>query len=339
MNGYLKYEANGPYVGILHWLSNLKAIIMEAIYLNRIPIITPPLLHPQHNLGIKLNSPWSKYLNLSQTEVYFRNNEEFELMQKPFMFILDEDFKNLNFGEDQVYKIGHEHEITDAENNNYELIVRSVDGVKMGWWLRAVPVKIKKNTRINLKVSDDVLRISKNIIERLGWYAAVHVRRGDRLKRNKNLKKFTSPQHIFKTLRDIVPLKANVYILTDERDRNYFNYLREHYKIYQYFDFDELNVIVSGKEPDNNFLFLIEQRIFENAAKKIETFKWRSYFSESSEMSSLSKYTWNDYTITYRLLKYYLSRYYLSRKIPFIWKGLHRLKIKFLNIVNLGIKK
>jgi hypothetical protein len=303
---------------------------MEAVYLNRIPVITPPLFHPKHNFGSNITVPWSKYLNLSQTKVYFRNKEEFEPMQKPFRFILEEDYKNLKFGEDQVYKIGHEDEITEAENTKYELIVRFVYGIEKNVWLNAVPNKIQKNMCIDLSVSDDVERISKNIIERLGWYAAVHVRRGNRLKRNKKLKKFTSNQHIFKTLRDIVPLEANVYILTDEKDRNYFDPLKEHFRIYQYFDFDELNVIVSGQEPDNNFLFLIEKLIFKNAANKIKTFKdfkQGNYLSAAS-VASLSKYTRYDFTAKLRL------NIYLGKKILSIRKTLYNLKNKIHNNLN-----
>ena len=314
MNGYLIYEGKIPNVGLHHCFVNLRAIVTEAVYLNRIPVIRPLRMSPKHNFGVKLTSQWSKYWDLYQTKVYFRNNGEFELMQKPFLFILEEDFKHLKFREDQVYKINHEQKITKVENNKYDLIVRSVSGIKFEWWWFAVPDNIKENVRIKFKVSDDVARISKNIIKRLGWYATVHVRRGDRLKFNNKLKKYTSPQHILNKLKEIVPLKSNVYILTDERDRNYFDCLREHYKIYQYFDFDELNETVSGQQPDNNFLFLIESCIFKNAVKKIETFKSRSLFSMTGEVSTLSEYTAGDYPIIIRLISY------LGMKMSLIWR-------------------
>jgi hypothetical protein len=314
---------------MVHWLYNLEVLIKEAIYLYRIPVITPPLLHPMHNFGIKLTSHWSKYLNISRTEVYIKDNGEFKQMQKPFLAIFEEDFKQLKFGEGQVYKINACHEITEAENKRYQLIVRSVSSIRRGLWGYAISPEIKKNMRVNFVWSDDVVRISKNIIDKLGWYAAIHVRRGDKLKVEKNLKKFTSPEHIFKMIKDIVPLHSNIYILTDEKDRNFFEYLREHYRIYQYFDFDELTVIVSGQEPDNNFLFLIEKRIFENAAKKIETFKLPAGYSlwQSAEYS-LSRYTRMQFSINFKLRRFY------RKKIPITLRhSFKRLRIKLRNII------
>jgi hypothetical protein len=139
--------------------------------------------------------------------------------------------------------------------------------------MNSIVKKIHQMMRVKFIWSDSVVKISNNIIDSLGWYAPAPILRGDRLKMNKKLKKFTSPKHIFNTLKEIVSLQSNVYILTDERDRNYFDNLRKYYKIHQYFDFDELNAIVSGKEPDNNFLFIIERCIYESAAIKIGTFK------------------------------------------------------------------
>ena len=320
MNGYIVYESKGPYVGIRHCLFNLKALILEAAYLDRIPVVRPLRMHPKHNFGIKLNTQWAKYWDLHKTEVYYRNNEKYELMQKPFSFILEEDFKDLKFGDNQVYRLNYQQEITEADNNKYDLIIRSLRGIYRGWWLDAVPDKIQKNIRISFKVSDDVARISREIIQLLGWYAAVHVRRGDMLRRNKCLNKFTSPKHIYRTLREIVPFESNVYILTNERDRNFFDYLKKHYRIYQYFNFNELVEIVSGHEPDNYFLFMVELNIFENAEKKIGTFKSRSYFLEWDEVFPLSKYTTVDFKLSFRL-----KRYFRKKRSSF-WKFLDRFK-------------
>jgi hypothetical protein len=286
-----------------HCLVNLQALIKEAIYLNRIPVIMPPLLHAKHNFGTKLSSNWPKYLNLSKTRVYIRDNDEYKQKLKLFAFILEQDFKQLKFDEAQIYNINPYHEITETENKNYPLIVRSVSSIFWGRWRLAIP-EIYKKMRIKFVWSDDVTNISNHIINQLGWYAAIHVRRGDRLNNNKNLKKFTSPKHIFDMMKNIVPSQSNVYILTNEIDKNFFNYLRKHYKIYQYFDFNELTEIISGHEPDNNFLYIIERCIFQNAAIKIGTFKRHNFGFWSGGDYSLSKYSPLQYSTSYKLKQY-----------------------------------
>jgi hypothetical protein len=332
MNGYLIYEDYRNYRGILHCLSNLRALIMEATYFNRIPVVSPPMLDPKHNFGIKLNSHWSKYLNLSQTEVYFKDNSKFEQMPNSFSFIFEEDFKHLD-DIVPVYKINAHHKITEDENKNYKLIVRSVSYIKYGWWLYAVPSEIQKKVSINFALQDDIPRISKTISERLGWYAAIRVRRGDRLKDNKKQKKFTSPKHILKTAKDIVPLQSNLYILTNEKNRDFFDYLRKYYRIYQYFDFDELKAIVHGQEPDNNFLFLIELSLFDNAAKRIETFKWpgaENYFFFSKKTYYLSPFTWTDFSINFKL------KLFIWDKSPLIFK---RMYDRIKSIISISLNR
>jgi hypothetical protein len=317
----LIYEDYQNYVGLYHCWLNLSSLIKEAIYLNRIPVIMPPLLNSNHNFGINFSSNWQKYLNIPQTEVYIKENGEFK--QKPFVFILEKDFKQKKFKKKQVNMISPYHEVTEEENRKYQLIVRSVSTIFYGLWSHANP-KTNEMISVNPVWSDDVLKISKKIIHSLGGYSAIHVRRGDRLNINKNLKKFTSPKHILNTMKDIVPLKSKVYLLTNESDRNFFDLLRRHYRIYQYFDFDELNSIVSEEEPDNNFLFLIERCIYENAAIKIGTFKYpKAYFWVGGDYS-LSKYNRWQFSTGYTLRQYLrLMRYFFKgfRRRPFSFKS------------------
>ena len=317
------YEDNRNYRGLNHCLKNLQTIIKEAIYLDRIPVISPPLFHPKHNFGIELTYHWEKYLNLSKTVVYLKDSCKFRKRQKPFLFIYEEDFKQLKFEKDLVNSVNPHHKITRAENTNYQLIVRSIGTIMHGMWWNAIP-EIWEKIRIEFVMSEDVLKISRNVIDRLEWYAAIHVRRGDRLKQNKSLKKFTSPQHILKVAYKIVPLQSNIYILSNEKDRNYFASLKDHYKIYQYFDFEELNSILSCQEPDNYFLYMIEKCIARSAAKKILTFR-----RSSAGEFSLSKFRIDQYSLFFEL------RLFLNYKLPLIRKPLKKIKNKLLNYVNM----
>ena len=128
------YEDNRNYKGLNHCLKNLQAIIKEAIYLKRIPVINPPRLHPKHNCGIELTYHWGKYLDLSQTAVFLKDNCEFRKRKKPFLFIYEEDFKQLKFNNDQIHYINPHHKITKAENNKNQVIVRSIGSIMHGMW-------------------------------------------------------------------------------------------------------------------------------------------------------------------------------------------------------------
>lgn len=63
-----------------------------------------------------------------------------------------------------------------------------------------------------------------------------------------------------------------VYVLTDEKDPSHFDVLKNEYRVFRYFDFRELRRLVEGDNPDNFFLYEVEQLIFERAKIRIYTF-------------------------------------------------------------------
>jgi hypothetical protein len=86
------------------------------------------------------------------------------------------------------------------------------------------------------------------------------------------LEQDTRPEKIYETVSRVLPKGSRVYILTDEKNRSYFDILKRDYQIFQYFDFPELSALVEGTDPDNFFLYEIEQLIFSRAKTKIHTF-------------------------------------------------------------------
>ncbi len=103
----------------------------------------------------------------------------------------------------------------------------------------------------------------------------MHVRRGDKLadkERYPHLAQDTRPERIYETVSRVLPEGSRIYILTDEKARNYFDILKSHYRIRRYYDFPELKRIVEGECPDNFFLYEIEQLIFAKAKTQIHTF-------------------------------------------------------------------
>lgn len=125
--------------------------------------------------------------------------------------------------------------------------------------------------REHLDYSDDIKERAKRIINRLGDYDAIHVRRGDwiMLKHwtKEQLDKFDLYNNIEKLKKWIKPGRK-VYIATDERDPSYFGRLRGYYDIY--FKEDFMDVLSDERLPkaarNNNYYFLcIEEVILSKA--------------------------------------------------------------------------
>jgi hypothetical protein len=96
----------------------------------------------------------------------------------------------------------------------------------------------------------------------------------------------TQTDNIRATLAKTIPKGAKVYILTNERDRAFFNALKNDYEVLQFFDFPELKSLVEGRQPDNFLLFEIEKLLFDNAQTKVYTFT----HPEGGTRISLSKH-------------------------------------------------
>lgn len=105
-------------------------------------------------------------------------------------------------------------------------------------------------------------------------YCAIHVRRGDKLKlpAYPHLDEDTQPERILEILTKYVPKGTTVYILTNEKDKKYFDLLRSKYDILQYTNFPILKQLVENENPDNFLLYEIEKRILNSAKYKIHTF-------------------------------------------------------------------
>ena len=126
--------------------------------------------------------------------------------------------------------------------------------------------------QVEFKKTPQILILAQSIGEKLGSYYAIHVRRGDRLERNKILQTCTRPQNIFNRIKNIIPLGEKLYILSNEWQVDYFDFLRNYYEVYQYFDFDELKELL---REDNYYLYSVEEQILQNAKIKFDTFKPR----------------------------------------------------------------
>ncbi len=103
-------------------------------------------------------------------------------------------------------------------------------------------------------------------------FIAMHLRRNDVLhhKHRLTFSKGTSVENVLHILRSSdLPNTLPVYIMTDEKDRSLYSPLKKYYKTYQFFDFLELERLVSAAdgEPnvDNHLLYQVEKIIFKAA--------------------------------------------------------------------------
>ena len=65
-----------------------------------------------------------------------------------------------------------------------------------------------------------------------------------------------------------------VFFLSDERDPDFWEEVREHYQMVRYTDYPQLTVLLSqadGRCPDNSLLYAVETEIMRSARKRIES--------------------------------------------------------------------
>jgi len=127
---------------------------------------------------------------------------------------------------------------------------------------------VKKD--FTIKYKDKYYDIAKQILSKLKKpVACVHVRRGDRLKKHKNLNIKTRTNNIIKKLKSLNKQIGTVYIMTNEKKPKFFDKIKEEYNLALYSDFQKLKEL---ENEDNYKLFITEKCIMELSDIKISTF-------------------------------------------------------------------
>ena len=271
---YLKYENikdNFEAVpGLQHQVCNLITLFEEALYLNRIPIVPPLIIPAHHNRGTCRFSYFEKYFSFAKIA------EKTELMA-------DERFQNFSVRSTQ--QVDHDRLTETLAALPEQLVIRRFpdwnwfevelclpqpfgrrDGTSLRW----------ENTQTwpLLEPSIRVRQIASEVMEKLQTYCALHVRRGDK-SQNPNLwpeiQNATTPNVILNRIKSWIPPGENLYILSDERDPDYFGPLRAHYRVFQYFDFPQLFDL--EEEEDNFMLFCVENELLRHARIGVGTYK------------------------------------------------------------------
>ena len=254
--------------GINHLREALNWLVKEAVSLNRTPLVFVPQFDNCHNFDIDVHATWDKYLDLDN---FILSSDQLAAPVAIKAVMADQ---IAGLGSLSVLKVERDYIITEQDNATYDLIIRhnktglEIPGIHQG--IRGLP-----DYTVRLQPSQRVLDIFRQVSAQIPSYCAIHVRRGDMLRmvaELPHLDQDTQPGHIKDVIASVMPLGAPVYILTNERDKSFFNPIKDSYAVLQYFDFPELNALVSGDQPDNFLLFEIEKLLFDNAQTKIYTF-------------------------------------------------------------------
>jgi len=254
--------------GINHLREALEWLVRESVSLNRTPIVFTPHFDSCHNFDIEVNATWDKYIDLSNIQI---NNISLGT-NISIQAVMEKDIAR--FDDLSILWVERDHILTDKDNENFDLIVRhnrtglEIDHVHTG--IRGIP-----EYSVRFMPSYRVLDAYNQVSNKIQNYCAIHVRRGDMLDMvdlYPNLDQETQPDKIKATISQVIPKGSKIYILTNERDKAYFNPLKMDYEVFQYFDFPELIGLVECEQPDNFLLFEIEKLIFDNAKTKIYTF-------------------------------------------------------------------
>ena len=255
MSKFFTYDFGSLRVGINHVQGSIRSLVQQAIMLGRVPLIPLPPLSPHHNFGKAITPVFSKYFNLDEIEIQIKGSR--------FLYSSVESVP-LNLS---TFTVGRNDKISKEQNEKFDIIIRSKIGDGLLWdYHPDMPNVIFKSSDFVLDYYDSVKMDRK--------YYAMHVRRGDKLKeaRYPNLDKDTKPERILETLRKHVPLDSILYIMTNEKDKHYFDLIRRHYTVVQYSDFKILRGLIESPLPDNFLLYEIEKHIFARAEKQIYTF-------------------------------------------------------------------
>jgi len=254
------YARTSSRAGINHLRYSLQLQLKEALFLGRTLVVFDPLFSPWHNFGRKLDSTWEKYLDLNDIRI------DAGKKTLPVHWVRIADFEQSGLS---ILRIDKTHKVSREQNATYDLVIRNDP---MGL---TANYNFQKNWEVHLSSSAAVREIAARIIATLGEYTAVHVRRGDKLDNKSlypNLENDTQASKIRDTLRRFFPHGGRLYVLTNEPDPKFFDPLKDIFEVRQYFDFPILREIIGCVEPDNFFLYLVEQEIFWNCPIKVHTF-------------------------------------------------------------------
>lgn len=296
---YLLYKPKqGFAAGFNNWISNFATLIREAAMLNRIPVLQPFNLTPQHNWGHPLQKPFGDLMSL-RVDILLR--DEGAVCAFTIDCLDQKDFNIEIFSENEIKHIdSKKNHIGERDNRDYPVIIRELDRLSI-WRLalnnfRSDHVVI----RANIEPARRIVDIAHSVIAELsgidslpttdlnhqypgtleldrqpspvGTYACAHIRGGDITTINPLFKAGITPRTVFKNLKRGLPRRdIPLYLMTNIQEREFFSKIKRHWPIRFADDFSQLRFFYPGcnNAGDNLSLFAIECEILKNATMRI----------------------------------------------------------------------
>ena len=264
---YLRYRDGAAMApGMNHQMGNLACLLREADALGRLAVLPPLRLSAAHNFGAARTWRWETYFDLAASRLVAADGAARPLplachpppaAAAPFV---------LGPGER-----------LPARARNCAVVERRVFA---DLHARDVPRPNAPAPQLKLLPSARVRALAEPVVAALGaggFFAAVHVRRGDRC--YGPLRWVTRPARIARRLERLgVPAGNSVFVLSDERDAGYWRAVDRtvgrRFAVARHRDFQALAALVAPRAacPDNYLLYEVEKEVMRHAAVRVETF-------------------------------------------------------------------
>ena len=262
---WLEYasERPGPH-GMEHVLADLRWLLREAHATRRLALLPALDLERKHNFGVRHDWQWEWYFDLAASRLIDAAGTAHPLpiaTHRP-----PPGARTLIVGPGEAIP---------PLARDYPRVVRryatpSVHPVQRGFSWKQLRCEFVHSGPVRDLAREAVGEIAANAGRR---FAALHVRRGDRLSEYPAY--LTEPEGIRDRLRELVPDGSVLFVMSDERDPNFWAPLRRHYRLVRYTDMPRLAALVSragGRAPDNYLLYAVEKEIAARAWMRIATF-------------------------------------------------------------------
>ena len=307
---YIVFSTVQRKYGIEEAFRILNTVFIEAICLGRIPVVGNFAVRSDHNFYCRRDDfRFDDYLNLSKGTI--RRKERVDrIIEDRQNWLKAEDLDLKSFPTDTVCQVNDEV-ISQEMHEGYDVIIRKEPTQKYieNYFQKKVPdilldfpysEKINQLTDVVLealgtsrenamtaqyyfwdKVAtmrscfDAKTRVRGSSISlRIAYYACMHVpgKKGNPANREPLLRFATTKKQIQTMLSYAISKGSRIYIMSDIRNPEYFDFLKQNYRVYRHHDFPELNKLISdedGNGVDNVMLYLVEKNIMKYATVKI----------------------------------------------------------------------
>jgi hypothetical protein len=249
--------------GIGQMMCLADVLIQEAHLLNRKAILMPLYLSSLHNRGIEKKTSWKKYFNFDDYENIGPESDEkiltvpYYLPTNKLKLIPNKRIQRDLGGKGWLYQFGQFlPKRYKFYNASAELFVPNYKNFnKPSLW-----------SNFSKEINNLVLRINK----RLGSYYALHIRRWDCADAS------TEPPRIKEFLLRTLPLNSKIFIMSDERNKKYWHYLKKQFNIILETDIKEF-VEIWEHEQDNYKIYLAAEKIRSLASKDLGVLSAKEY--------------------------------------------------------------